>query len=75
MKCFQCSRKSGKDDGVLTIGRVDIIVTTEEYNTLKFKSHADNFPPLGKQGESIVTICGKCYLDRLDYVVYHWKGA
>ena len=67
MKCFQCDRKSGKNDSILTMDKVDIIVTEEEYNTIKFKSATNNFPPLGKQGESIVTICGKCWLDRIYY--------
>ena len=66
MKCFQCGRKKGKDDSVLTMYKVDIIVTEEEYNTIKFHS-SDKDLPLGKRGESTVTICGKCYLDRLYY--------
>ncbi len=67
MKCFQCGRKKGRDDSILTVGGTDIIVTLEEYNKIKFKSSTNEFLPLGKQGKSIVTICGKCWLNRIYY--------
>jgi len=66
MKCFQCGRKSGKEDSILTIWDVDIIVTEEEYNKIKFKSINKDLP-LGKQGKSTVAICGTCWLDRMYY--------
>ncbi len=67
MKCFQCGRKKGSDDSVLTMCKVDIIVTLEEYNKIKFKSPINNFPPLGKQSKATVIICGECWLDRIYY--------